>query len=61
VGVAIDTLGDVEILFDGLPFDRISTSFTITATAAIGLAFYIAALLADGNVARAAPALEGAP
>jgi len=43
VGVAIDTLADVEILFDGIPLDRISTSFTINGTAAILLAFYVAA------------------
>jgi methylmalonyl-CoA mutase N-terminal domain/subunit len=43
VGVAIDTLRDVEILFDGIPLDRISTSFTINSTAAILLAMYIAA------------------
>jgi methylmalonyl-CoA mutase N-terminal domain/subunit len=43
VGVAIDTLRDAEILFDGIPLDRISTSFTINGTAAIILAFYIAA------------------
>ncbi|MBX6388365.1 MAG: methylmalonyl-CoA mutase [Frankia sp.] len=42
VGVAIDTLADTEILFDGIPLDRISTSFTINGTAAILLAFYIA-------------------
>jgi len=43
VGVAIDTLADVEVLFDGIPLDRISTSFTINGTAAILLAFYVAA------------------
>ena len=43
VGVAVDTLADAEILFDGIPLDRISTSFTINGTAAILLAFYIAA------------------
>jgi methylmalonyl-CoA mutase N-terminal domain/subunit len=41
VGVAIDTLRDMEILFDGLPIDKVSTSFTINATAAILLAMYI--------------------
>jgi methylmalonyl-CoA mutase, N-terminal domain len=40
VGVAIDTLADMEILFDGIPIDRISTSFTINSTAAILLAMY---------------------
>ena len=43
VGVAIDTLADAEILFDGIPLDKISTSFTINGTAAILLAFYVAA------------------
>jgi len=43
VGVAIDTLADAEILFDGIPLDEISTSFTINGTAAILLAFYVAA------------------
>ena len=42
VGVAIDTLADAEILFDGIPLDGISTSFTINGTAAILLAFYVA-------------------
>lgn len=42
VGVAVDTLGDMELLFDGIPMDKISTSFTINATAAIVLAMYIA-------------------
>jgi methylmalonyl-CoA mutase N-terminal domain/subunit len=42
VGVAIDTLQDMEILFDGIPLDKISTSMTINAPAAILLAMYIA-------------------
>jgi methylmalonyl-CoA mutase N-terminal domain/subunit len=42
VGVAIDTLKDMEILFDGIPLDKISTSMTINAPAAILLAMYIA-------------------
>jgi methylmalonyl-CoA mutase N-terminal domain/subunit len=40
-GVAIDTLEDMEILFQNIPLDRISTSMTINATAAIILAMYI--------------------
>jgi len=40
-GVAIDTLKDMEILFDGIPLDKVSTSMTINATAAILLAMYI--------------------
>jgi methylmalonyl-CoA mutase N-terminal domain/subunit len=43
VGVAIDSLRDMEILFEDIPLDEISTSFTINGTAAIILAFYIAA------------------
>jgi methylmalonyl-CoA mutase N-terminal domain/subunit len=51
VGVAIDTLQDVEILFDGIPLDKISTSMTINAPAAILLAMYIAVAEKQG-VAR---------
>ncbi len=40
VGVAIDTLEDMRILFDGIPLDRISTSMTINSTAAILLSMY---------------------
>ena len=42
VGVAIDTLHDMETVFEGIPLDRVSTSMTINATAAILLAMYIA-------------------
>ncbi|HPN74952.1 MAG TPA: methylmalonyl-CoA mutase family protein [Candidatus Marinimicrobia bacterium] len=42
VGVAIDTLRDMEILFDGIPLDQVSTSMTINAPAAILLAMYLA-------------------
>jgi len=42
VGVAIDSLEDMEILFDGIPLDRVSTSMTINAPAAVLLAMYIA-------------------
>jgi len=42
VGVAIDTLKDMEILFDGIPLDKVSTSMTINAPAAVLLAMYIA-------------------
>ncbi|MBW2018697.1 MAG: methylmalonyl-CoA mutase family protein [Deltaproteobacteria bacterium] len=41
VGVAIDSLGDLEALFDGIPLDRVSTSMTINAPAAILLAMYV--------------------
>ena len=42
VGVAIDSLEDMETLFAGIPLDRVSTSMTINATAAILLALYVA-------------------
>lgn len=42
VGVAIDTLADMEILFDGIPLDKVSTSMTINSPAAVLLAMYIA-------------------
>ena len=42
VGVAIDSLLDMEVLLDGIPLDRVTTSMTINATAAILLAMYIA-------------------
>lgn len=42
VGVAIDSLLDMEILFKGIPLDKVSTSMTINAPAAILLAMYIA-------------------
>ena len=42
VGVAIDSLEDMLRLFDGIPLDRVSTSMTINATAAILLCLYLA-------------------
>lgn len=42
VGVAIDSLKDMEILFDGIPMDKVSTSMTINAPASVLLAMYIA-------------------
>lgn len=42
VGVAIDTLKDMEILFEGIPLEKVSTSMTINSTAAILLMMYIA-------------------
>ena len=42
VGVAIDSLEDMETLLDGIPLDRVSTSMTINATASILLALYVA-------------------
>ena len=40
-GVAIDSLEDMEVLFDRIPLDKVSTSMTINAPASILLAFYI--------------------
>ncbi len=42
VGVAIDSLEDMEMLFKGIPLESVSTSMTINATAFILLAFYVA-------------------
>jgi methylmalonyl-CoA mutase N-terminal domain/subunit len=42
VGVAIDTIADMEILFDKIPLDKISTSMTINASASVLLSMYIA-------------------
>ncbi|MEX1247872.1 MAG: methylmalonyl-CoA mutase family protein [Anaerolineales bacterium] len=42
VGVSISSLADMQMLFDGIPLDRVSTSMTINAPAAILLAMYIA-------------------
>jgi methylmalonyl-CoA mutase N-terminal domain/subunit len=41
-GVAVSSLADMEILFDGIPLDKVTTSMTINAPAAMILAFYIA-------------------
>ncbi len=41
VGVAIDSLSDMETLFDGIPLDKVSTSMTINSTASILLAMYM--------------------
>jgi methylmalonyl-CoA mutase N-terminal domain/subunit len=42
VGLALDTLRDMEILYEGLPLDQITTSFNINAPAAVILAMYVA-------------------
>ncbi|MDR7855682.1 methylmalonyl-CoA mutase family protein [Tissierella sp.] len=42
VGVAIDSLKDMEVLFAGIPLDKVSTSMTINAPASVLLAMYIA-------------------
>jgi methylmalonyl-CoA mutase N-terminal domain/subunit len=48
VGVAIDSLEDMEALFDGIPLERVSTSMTINSTAAILLALYVAVARKQG-------------
>ena len=53
VGVAIDSLEDMQALFDLIPLERISTSMTINSTAAILLALYVAVAKQQGaNLAR---------
>ena len=47
-GVAVDTLEDMETLFQGIPLDKVSTSMTINAPAAIMLAFYVASAERQG-------------
>src|SRR5918992_1175664 len=42
VGVAIDSIEDMALLFEGIPLDRVSTSMTINATAVILLSLYLA-------------------
>ncbi|MDD5309951.1 MAG: methylmalonyl-CoA mutase family protein [Deltaproteobacteria bacterium] len=48
VGVSIDSLADMEILFDGIPLDKVSTSMTINSSASVLLAMYIAAARKQG-------------
>ncbi len=48
VGVAIDTIDDLALLFDGIPLDKVSTSMTINATAIILLALYVAVAKRQG-------------
>ena len=48
VGVAIDSLEDMETLFDGIPLEQVSTSMTINATAAILLCLYVAVAKKQG-------------
>ena len=48
VGVAIDSLEDMERLFEGIPLDEVSTSMTINATAAILLSLYLAVARKQG-------------
>ena len=48
VGVAIDSLEDMETLFEGIPLERVSTSMTINATASILLCLYVAVAKKQG-------------
>ena len=48
VGVAINSLEDMEVLFQGIPLEKVSTSMTINATAAILLALYVAVARKQG-------------
>src|SRR5579884_1655464 len=47
-GVAVDSLDDMETLFDGIPLDEVTVSMTINAPAAIMLAFYVVAAERQG-------------
>jgi len=59
VGVAIDSIEDMQTLFDGIPLERISTSMTINSTAAILLALYVAVARQQGaNLARLAGTVQ---
>lgn len=51
-GVAVSSLADMEVLLDGIPLDQVSTSMTITSTAAIALAMYIAVAEQQGVAAH---------
>src|SRR5207249_3822289 len=48
VGVAIDSIEDMALLFDSIPLDRVSTSMTINATAIILLSLYVAVARRQG-------------
>ena len=59
VGVAIDSLEDMETLFDGIPLERVSTSMTINSTASILLALYVAVAKKQGaNLQRLAGTVQ---
>jgi methylmalonyl-CoA mutase N-terminal domain/subunit len=49
VGVAVDSLEDMETLFNGIPLEKVSTSMTINATAAILLCLYVAVAKRQGT------------
>jgi methylmalonyl-CoA mutase N-terminal domain/subunit len=48
VGVAIDSIEDMAVLFDGIPLDKVSTSMTINSTAIVLLALYVAVAKRQG-------------
>ena len=59
VGVAIDSLEDMQTLFDGIPLENVSTSMTINSTAAILLALYVAVAKQQGaNLKRLAGTVQ---
>ena len=59
VGVAIDSLEDMQTLLDGIPLEKISTSMTINSTAAILLALYVAVAKQQGaNLSRLAGTVQ---
>jgi len=59
VGVAIDSLEDMQTLLDGIPLERVSTSMTINSTAGILLALYVAVAKQQGaNLARLAGTIQ---
>jgi methylmalonyl-CoA mutase N-terminal domain/subunit len=59
VGVAIDSLEDMQTLLEGIPLERISTSMTINSTAAILLALYVAVAKQQGaNLLRLAGTVQ---
>jgi methylmalonyl-CoA mutase, N-terminal domain len=59
VGVAIDSLEDMQTLFDGIPLESVSTSMTINSTAAILLALYVAVAKQQGaNLQRLAGTVQ---
>jgi len=59
VGVAIDSIEDMQTLFDGIPLESVSTSMTINSTAAILLALYVAVAKQQGaNLKRLAGTIQ---
>ena len=59
VGVAIDSLADMEELFAGIPLGKVSSSMTINATAVVLLALYVAVARKQGLDAEALRGLSG--